>query len=136
MEEPVRLEPVHARVRRAPPPAPGDVPEPPTAAADEATEHEHRALTAGDAVPVVIVGLVGFFSGEVLVSVMAGLAALGALALRRAAIRERFGFGDGFAPFHSDLGWPRGVQEDDDFHWSWAGRQDEAVPAARRSSAR
>jgi hypothetical protein len=102
----------------------------------EDVPHEHRSLTVGDGIPVAVVALVGFFSGEVLVSVMTGVAALGALALRRVAIRERFGFGDGFTPFRSDLGWPRGVQEDDDFHWSWAGRKDEAAPAARRSTAR
>jgi hypothetical protein len=31
---------------------------------------------------------------------------------------------------HPDLGWPDGVQEDDDAHWSWtaASRADAAVP--------
>jgi hypothetical protein len=30
-------------------------------------------------------------------------------------------FGEGFLPFRPD-GWPRGVQEDDDAHWSWPDR--------------
>ena len=134
-EEPVSLERVHATVRRAAPPAsPGE--EPAASVEIEDDDHEHRPLTAGDAVPVVTVGLVGFFSGEIVVSALAGLAALGALALRRLAMRERFGFGDGFTPFRSDMGWPQGVQEDDDFHWSWSSPRDETAPVARRPIAR
>ncbi len=139
--EPVPLERVRGSVRRAapPPPAPDDAEEPAIAPA-EVTEHGQRPLSPADAIPVVTVGLVGFFSGEILVSVLAGVTALGALALRRLAIRERFGFGDGFTPFRSDMGWPSGVQEDDDFHWSWSGTaarpSDEAGTAGRRSLAR
>jgi hypothetical protein len=130
-QEPIPVERVRGSVRRAPPPpSPGAQPEAPVQLEDG--DHEHRPLTAGDAVPVVTVGLVGFFSGEIVVSALAGLAALGALALRRLAIRERFGFGDGFTPFRSDMGWPQGVQEDDDFHWSWSGTPDETAPVGRR----
>ena len=42
-----------------------------------------------------------------------------AQALRAVAGSVRFGFGDGFLGFRSDATWPRGVQEDDDFQWSW-----------------
>ena len=136
--ERVPVERVQGSVRRAAPVrrAPGG--EELVAPATEAgVEHEERRpLEPADAVPVVTVGLVGFFSGEIVVSVLAGVAALGALALRRLAVRERFGFGDGFQPFQSDMGWPRGVQEDDDFQWSWSRPTDEAVPATRRPIAR
>ena len=42
-----------------------------------------------------------------------------AIVLRRVSQRMTFSFGEGFLPYRSDLGWPSGVQEDDDFHWSW-----------------
>ena len=136
-DEPIRLERVRATVRRAAPPQPARLDDAlALTPGPEIAEHEHRALTPADAVPVVTVGLVGFLSGEIVVSVLAGLAALGALALRRLAVRERFGFGDGFQPFRSDMGWPRGVQEDDDFHWSWGQGSEEAAPATRRPLAR
>ena len=132
--EPVSLERVRGSVRRAPPPPPVSPSDAPARLEDG--DHEHRPLTQGDAVPVVTVGLVGFFSGEIVVSALAGVAALGALALRRLAIRERFGFGDGFTPFRSDMGWPQGVQEDDDFHWSWSSPGDETTPVGRHPIAR
>ena len=33
-----------------------------------------------------------------------------------------FSFGAGFVGYRSDMGWPHGVQEDDDFHWDWRPR--------------
>jgi len=30
-----------------------------------------------------------------------------------------FSFGEGFIGYRSHMEWPRGVQEDDDVHWSW-----------------
>ena len=32
-----------------------------------------------------------------------------------------FSFGQGFVGYRADLGWPRGVQEDDDVRWNWRG---------------
>ena len=29
-------------------------------------------------------------------------------------------FGEGFLAFRGELGWPHGVQEDDDMHWQWS----------------
>jgi hypothetical protein len=49
-----------------------------------------------------------------------GASVVGGIVLRRLASRVSFSFGEGFLPYRSDLGWPRGVQEDDDFHWAWA----------------
>jgi hypothetical protein len=34
-----------------------------------------------------------------------------------------FSFGQGFIGYRGDLGWPRGVQEDDDVHWNWNGHR-------------
>ena len=36
-----------------------------------------------------------------------------------------FSFGAGFVGYRADMGWPHGVQEDDDFHWDWRPRTDE-----------
>lgn len=51
------------------------------------------------------------------------LAAAGSLLagglVHRIARRAPFGFGAGFIAFRDDLGWPVGVQEDDEVHWSW-----------------
>lgn len=44
---------------------------------------------------------------------------VGGRLVRRFARRAPFGFGDGFVAFRAELGWPRGVQEDDDLRWSW-----------------
>ena len=52
-------------------------------------------------------------------ALIVGCLVAGALLVRRVGHRVGFGFGDGFVAFRSDLGWPRGVQEDDDVHWRW-----------------
>ena len=55
--------------------------------------------------------------------ILAAVAA-GVAALNRAGARAHFGFGDGFLPFRGDPRWPTGVQEDDDFQWSWPSRDE------------
>jgi hypothetical protein len=52
--------------------------------------------------------------------VIAGVSAVIAIVACRFSRRASISIGDGFMPFDSDLGWPRGVQEDDDVHWRWA----------------
>jgi hypothetical protein len=42
------------------------------------------------------------------------------LVLHRIDGRLGFGFADGFLAFRGESGWPRGVQEDDDFRWAWS----------------
>jgi hypothetical protein len=37
----------------------------------------------------------------------------------RVGKRAQFTFGEGFLPFRAELGWPHGVQEDDDMRWQW-----------------
>ena len=47
----------------------------------------------------------------------------GAVVIRQIDKRVRrvpFEFADGFLPYRSQEGWPRGVQEDDDVRWNWA----------------
>jgi len=52
--------------------------------------------------------------------------------LDRRVAHVTFSFGDGFLPFRSDNGWPRGVQEDDDVHWNWSpGRLAGPIPPGR-----
>lgn len=78
-----------------------------------------RMLSPGDLVPVGALALLALLSGDLVVSAMAGVTAGLAVALRRLAAIRRFGFADGFVGYRDDSVWPRGVQEDDDFHWAW-----------------
>jgi hypothetical protein len=41
------------------------------------------------------------------------------LAVRFVDRHVAFSFGAGFVGYRGDLGWPHGVQEDDDVHWNW-----------------
>ncbi len=47
--------------------------------------------------------------------ILVGVAAI----LRTIDRRITFSFGAGFLGYRSDMGWPQGVQEDDDVHWRW-----------------
>jgi hypothetical protein len=60
----------------------------------------------------VAVSLVG---GDLIVGVTCG-ALMATIAVFR---RLPFSFGQGFIGYRSDMGWPQGIQEDDDFHWQW-----------------
>ena len=70
-----------------------------------------------------VAGAVAVVVSVVAVDVMVGLASgafvCGLAALRRVERRITFSFGQGFIGYRSDLGWPQGVQEDDDFRWNW-----------------
>jgi hypothetical protein len=52
-----------------------------------------------------------------------GLVAAAVLVLARLVVsadrRVAFSFGEGFVGYRSQMGWPQGVQEDDDFRWAW-----------------
>ena len=122
---PVAVEPVHARVHAgmsvAPPQdAPADVG--PSAAAQRpgaplptASDVAH-ALTH-EAIPVAAGTAVLIAARDPVLAVAGGGAVFAMLTLRGLAARVPFGFGDAFVGFRSDNGWPRGVQEDDDFQW-------------------
>ena len=71
-----------------------------------------------------------FFAGDARVAVVAGSLGFLAVGYRRIDRRVPFSFGEGFLGYRADLGWPRGVQEDDDVHWNWNGatrRRDSAA---------
>ena len=40
--------------------------------------------------------------------------------LRDRADRTTMSLGAGFLPYRADMGWPHGVQEDDDVRWNWS----------------
>ena len=126
------LERVHPAVHTASRPAAApDAPEPARSHAPEG-----RAMTLSDFLPVLAVGAMALASGDVGVSLLAGGAVLGAVVVHRLATVGRFGFGDGFLAFRSDAGWPRGVQEDDDFHWTWSPGDEQRPAPARRPAVR
>jgi hypothetical protein len=58
---------------------------------------------------------ISLVTGDVIVGATCG-ACLTAIAVIR---RVPFSFGQGFVGYRSDMGWPQGIQEDDDFHWQW-----------------
>jgi hypothetical protein len=67
--------------------------------------------------PVVLLGPAGLLIG----AMAAGLIALDVLSRR-----QGFGFAHGFLGYRGIAGWPRGVQEDDDFQWRWTPTGDAA----------
>jgi hypothetical protein len=73
-----------------------------------------------------VAGLVAVMVSLVAVDVRVGLAWGGFTCLIAALLhidrRIPFSFGQGFLGYRSDLGWPQGVQEDDDFRWNWKPR--------------
>ena len=71
-----------------------------------------------------------FFGGDARIAVVAGSLGLAAVGFRRIDRRVPFSFGEGFIGYRSDLGWPQGVQEDDDVHWNWARRAPDARDGA------
>ena len=54
--------------------------------------------------------------------VVAGLLVCAFASLMRISRRIPFSFGQGFIGYRSDMAWPQGVQEDDDFRWNWKPR--------------
>jgi hypothetical protein len=71
-------------------------------------------------------GIVAVMASFISVDVRVGLV-WGGLACLIAALmhidrRIPFSFGQGFLGYRPDLGWPQGVQEDDDFRWNWKPR--------------
>jgi hypothetical protein len=134
-DEPIAV--VVERVRPNIRAAPGRPPERPSGEDPDgppSRDRVDRALSYGDLTPVLAVVAIALLSGDLPVSLLAGGAAVLAVALHRAATSGRFGFGDGFLAFRSDQSWPHGVQEDDDFQWSWT-RGDEPRSATTRRTA-
>jgi hypothetical protein len=61
-----------------------------------------------------------FFAGDARVAVVAGSLGFLAVGSRRIDRRVPFSFSE-LLGYRADLGWPRGVQEDDDVRWNWNG---------------
>lgn len=68
---------------------------------------------------IVVTAVISVALGDVGLGVTCGVCLVAASVFRRLP----FSFGQGFIGYRSDMGWPQGVQEDDDFHWSWKARK-------------
>jgi hypothetical protein len=53
-------------------------------------------------------------------ALVAAVIAIVSRAVDRVVGRATFSFGDGFLPFRTEGGWPKGVREDDDVRWNWS----------------
>jgi hypothetical protein len=74
------------------------------------------------AAPVVAGSAVVLATGDASLAAGTGLVVGAAWLLRSVSVRVPFSFGEGFLGYRPDPAWPRGVQEDDDFHWDWRRR--------------
>jgi hypothetical protein len=73
-----------------------------------------------EALVAAVIGLAAtVVSGDPRVGLVLGAVVGFAGLIRSADRRLPFSFGEGFVGYRADLGWPRGVQEDDDVHWAW-----------------
>jgi hypothetical protein len=64
---------------------------------------------------IVVAATISLVASDVAVGVASGAIVAAAAMFRRLP----FSFAEGFIGYRPDTGWPQGVQEDDDFHWSW-----------------
>jgi hypothetical protein len=65
-----------------------------------------------------------FVAADVRGVIVVGSLGLMAVGIRRIDRRVPFSFGEGFVGYRADLGWPHGVQEDDDIRWNWRASTD------------
>jgi hypothetical protein len=78
-----------------------------------------RRLGRGLAVAATAAAAALILSGDIRVAVGGGLAVVIFVATWVLGGRVTFSFGQGVVGYRSDLGWPTGVQEDDDLRWNW-----------------
>jgi hypothetical protein len=52
-------------------------------------------------------------------AVIVGLGAATYRVLYRLVDRVSYSLSDGLLPYRQEMGWPQGVQEDDDVRWNW-----------------
>ena len=74
---------------------------------------------------LVVVGLMAILAvavGDARVGLAGALIPAAIVAIRFIDRHVTFSFGAGFVGFRADMGWPHGVQEDDDVHWNWRPR--------------
>lgn len=66
-----------------------------------------------------------FLVGDSRAAIIVGSLAIATFGIRLTDRHVTVSFAAGFIGYRSDLGWPHGVQEDDDVHWNWsAGRSE------------
>ena len=66
------------------------------------------------------IGAAGWFAtADAGVAILATALGFAVIGLHRIDRHLPFSFGQGFVGYRADMGWPRGVQEDDDVHWNW-----------------
>lgn len=118
------------------PPPSGDLEALPTDFAVPAipvAEHPGWFVGAG----LVVVGLVASaVSGDPRMGIVLVSMAAWAGLIRSADRRLPFSFGEGFVGYRADLGWPQGVQEDDDVHWTWRPARPVGPPPAGPTAGR
>jgi hypothetical protein len=71
------------------------------------------------AFPFLVAATVALATSDAGVGALSGLLLSVGWWLRSLSRRASFSFGEGFVGYRSDMGWPLGVQEDDDFRWNW-----------------
>jgi hypothetical protein len=72
-----------------------------------------------------VAGAATFLTGDARAAIVVGSLAVVTFGIRLIDRHVSVSFAAGFIGYRSDLGWPRGVQEDDDVHWNWsAGRSE------------
>jgi|SRR4051812_45180654 len=78
-----------------------------------------RRLGRGLAVAATAALATLILSGDIRAAVGGGLAIVIFVATWILGGRVTFSFGQGVVGYRSDMGWPTGVQEDDDLRWNW-----------------
>ncbi len=73
------------------------------------------------AVVVAVAVAAWFIAADVRVAIGVGAIGIAAVGIRWIDRHVSFSFGQGFVGYRADLGWPRGIQEDDDVRWNWQG---------------
>ena len=73
------------------------------------------------AIVVAVAVAAWFIAADVRVAIGVGSIGIAAVGIRWIDRQVSFSFGEGFVGYRADLGWPRGVQEDDDVRWNWRG---------------
>ena len=85
-----------------------------------------RTLGRGLAVAATGAVAVLIFSGDIRAAVGGGLAIVIFIATWILGGRVTFSIGQGVVGYRSDMGWPHGIQEDDDLRWDWRPHHAEA----------
>lgn len=73
------------------------------------------------AIVVAVAVAASFIAADVRVAIGVGSLGIAAVGIRWIDRHVSFSFGEGFVGYRADLGWPRGIQEDDDVRWNWQG---------------